>query len=195
MLTAEVNRTSTLGLEKNLLMAGERAKESNFLFIDNDVSSMSSPKVDESQTRFAVNRHVQRWRAQKSTSNRVFTPYQEMQTPKLAQKVFRWSLKGPQGRQALQPANYSNTVLMRQLDPFASIDVQLDAESHGVLQYFVSKWMPSACKCIQGSRTPLCTWPGMEIASTWAQKRVAKHGRDCTKMFVQPDAYVRPPCD
>lgn len=154
-------------------MAGEKAKESNFLFIDNDVSSMSSPKVGESQTRIAVNRHVQRWRAQKSTSNGAFTPYQQMQTPKLAQKVFRWRLKGPQGHQTLQPAKYSNTLLMHQLDPFASIDVQLNAESHGVLQYFASKWTPSACKCTQGSRTPLCTWPGMEIASTWPQKRVA----------------------
>jgi hypothetical protein len=155
------------------MMAGEKAKGSNFLFIDNDVSSMSSPKVDESQTRFAVNRHVQRWRAQNSTSNGVFTPYQEMQTPKLAQKVFRWRLKGPQGRQTPQPAKYSNTLLMHQLDSFTSIDVQLDTESHGVFQYFVSKWTPSACKCTQGSRTPLCTWPGMEIASTWPQKRVA----------------------
>jgi hypothetical protein len=154
-------------------MAAKEANESNFLFIDNDVSSMSSPKVGESQTRFAVNRHVQRWRAQKSTNSGVVTPYQEMQTPKLAQKVFRWRLKGPQGRQTLQPAKYINPLLMHQLDPFASINVQLDAESHGVLQYFASKWTPSACKCTQGSRTPLCTWPGMEVASTWPQKRVA----------------------
>src|SRR5947209_2621085 len=101
-------------------MAGEKAKESNFLFIDNDVSSMSSSKVGKSQTRFAVNRHVQRWRVQKSTNNGDFTSYQEMQTPKLAQKVFRWRLKGPQSRQTLQPAKYSNALLMHQLDPFAS---------------------------------------------------------------------------
>jgi hypothetical protein len=154
-------------------MAGERTTQANFLFIDNDVSSMSSPKVDgEPQTRFAVNRHVQRWRARKSTSKGVVTPYQEMQTPKIAQKVFRWRLKGPQGHQTLQPTNCSNALLIHQLDPFASIDVQLDTESHSVLQYFASKWTPSACKCTQGSRTPLCTWPGTEIASAWPQKKV-----------------------
>jgi hypothetical protein len=156
-----------------LLMAGEEAPESNFLFIDNDVSSMSSPKVGgESQTRFAVNRHVQRWRAQKSASNAVVIPYEKMQTSKLAQKVFRWRLKGPQGHQTLQSTKYSHALLIHQLDPLASIDVQLDAESHGILQYFASKWTPSACKCTQGSQTPLCIWPGTDMASTWAQENV-----------------------
>src|SRR4051794_7006217 len=154
-------------------MAGEEATESNFLFIDNDVSSMSSPKVGgKPQTRFAVNRHVQRWRAQQSTTNGVVTPYQETQAPQLAQKVFRWRLKGPQGHQTLQPANYDNTLLVHRLNHFASIDVQLDAESHGILQYFASKWTPSACECTRGSQTPLCTWPGTEMASAWPQKKV-----------------------
>src|SRR3984885_11615816 len=153
-------------------MAGERTTQANFLFIGNDVSSMSSPKVDgEPQTRLAVNRHVQRWRARKSASKGVVTPYQEMQTPKIAQKVFRWRVKGPQGHQTMQPANYSSALLIHPLDPFASINVQLDAESHGVLQYFASKWTPSACECTQGSRTPLCTWPGTEIASFLPQKK------------------------
>jgi hypothetical protein len=190
MFTVRVIVHSHSGLEK-LLMAGEGAKESNYLFIDNDVSSMSSSKVGEPQTRFAVNRHVQRWRAQKSTSYGVVTPYQETQTPKLAQRVFRWRLKRPQGRQTLQPAKYSNTLLMHQLDSFTSIDVQLDTESHGVFQYFVSKWTPSACKCTQGSRTPLCTWPGMEIASTWPQKGVASMEETVRKcLFNQMHMYA-----
>ena len=143
-------------------MATGAKKTSKFLFVDNDVSSISSPRPGQPRSRFAVNSHVQRWRVGQSKYSKALNPPHEAQPSQSSQRVFCWRLKGPHGRRSLQPARSSATLLVHQLHPFASTDVQLDVESSSVLLYFASKWTPSACKCIEGSQTPLCTWPGIK---------------------------------
>ena len=143
-------------------MASSAGKTSKFLFVDNDVLRISSTKAEEPRSRFAVNSHVQRWRAEQSKRNKDVIPRWEVQPSNPSRGVLSWRLKTPQGRRNLQSARYSGALLVHQIDPFASTGIQLDVESSGILHYFTSKWTPSACKCTEGSQTSLCTWPGID---------------------------------
>ena len=143
-------------------MASSAGKTSTFLFVDNDVLRISSPKAEKASSRFAVNSHVQRWRAEESKRNKDGISRRKVQPSNPFKGVLSWRLKAPQVRRNPQSARYSGALLVHQIHPFASTDIQLDVESSGILQYFASKWTPSACKCIEGFQTTLCTWPGIE---------------------------------